>query len=388
METIRICRGIESHPLRGRKELAMPKVAISAEFLVAFAQVPRRVQKKVRQFTEKFLHDPTQSSINYESIHGMKDPKVRTVRIGLDYRAIVLHPPRGDVYVCVWVDHHDEAMAWARNKRFEVHPDHGSFQIYEVQEEHETVPADPAIRGGDPLPPEMLLAERSRDDLRRCGVPELLVPSVCALRTEADLEALKHYLPGGVADSLSMLAAGYQVEEAARESQAAHRVDGGVDPDDFEISMSHPETRRRFRVLEKPQDLDAMLQAPLEATRTYHRGRSDAVFHDEAVSPDGFPVEVEVDEVLLERQLGPGERWVFGRAVTSDVILDSDHVSRQQFEVRNLGAQLEIKPFPSKNQVLILGRRAHGEVYFTTPRVQVRCGKTQVTLRRANLPGL
>src|SRR5687767_1073922 len=100
----------------------MPQVALSADFLKAFAKIPRAQQKKVRQFLDKFRADPTSASINYEPISTMRDSKVRTVRIDQTYRGIVIHPPKGDVYLMVWVDHHDEAMDWAKNKMFEVNP--------------------------------------------------------------------------------------------------------------------------------------------------------------------------------------------------------------------------------------------------------------------------
>ena len=87
----------------------MPKVAISSDFLTAYALVPKAQQKKVREFVTRFQLDPAASGINYEAIHQARDPRVRTVRIDLAYRAVVLHPERGDVYVLAWVDHHDEA---------------------------------------------------------------------------------------------------------------------------------------------------------------------------------------------------------------------------------------------------------------------------------------
>ncbi len=96
----------------------MPRVAISTDFLTALAQTPRAQQKKVRTFVTRFQLDPTAASINYEPIQGARDDRVRTVRIDLAYRAVVLHPDTGDIYVLLWIDHHDEAMAWARNKRF------------------------------------------------------------------------------------------------------------------------------------------------------------------------------------------------------------------------------------------------------------------------------
>src|SRR5687767_8516431 len=119
----------------------MTTVAISDDFLRAYAQLPKAQQKKAREFTEKFRADPNHPSINYERIHDMRDDKVRTVRIDQTYRAIVIHPPAGDVYLLVWVDHHDEAMEWAKHKRFDVHPTTGSLQVYEVHERAEALPA-------------------------------------------------------------------------------------------------------------------------------------------------------------------------------------------------------------------------------------------------------
>ena len=79
----------------------MPTVAIASEFLDAFARIPRAQQRKVREFTEKFRINPRGPGINYEKIHAVKDDKVRTVRIDQKYRAVILHPPEGDVYVLV-----------------------------------------------------------------------------------------------------------------------------------------------------------------------------------------------------------------------------------------------------------------------------------------------
>src|SRR5436190_16183026 len=110
----------------------MPTVAIASEFLDAFARIPRAQQKKVREFTTKFQTDPKSAAINYEKIHGVRDDKVRTVRIDQQYRAVVLHPDQGEVYVLAWVDNHDDAMAWAKNRVFEVNPLTGALQVVNV----------------------------------------------------------------------------------------------------------------------------------------------------------------------------------------------------------------------------------------------------------------
>ncbi len=48
----------------------MPTVALESSFLEALTRLPQAQQKKVREFTKKFLIDPTAASINYENIHG------------------------------------------------------------------------------------------------------------------------------------------------------------------------------------------------------------------------------------------------------------------------------------------------------------------------------
>src|SRR3954463_14543316 len=112
----------------------MPTVAIGDDFLDAFARLPRPQQRKVREFTAKFKANPKSAAINYEKINGVRDDKVRTVRIDEKYRAVILHPEKGEVYVLVWVDNHDEAMDWASNRLFEVNPSTGSLQVINVTE--------------------------------------------------------------------------------------------------------------------------------------------------------------------------------------------------------------------------------------------------------------
>ena len=70
-----------------------PQVAFSKDFMVAYSRLPKKQQKKVREFTEKFQQDPTQSGINFERLEGAVDNKVRSVRIDQAYRAIIIHPP-------------------------------------------------------------------------------------------------------------------------------------------------------------------------------------------------------------------------------------------------------------------------------------------------------
>ena len=51
------------------------KVAISADFLSAFAALPRQIQGKVTEFINKFRNNPFSNGINFEKLQGGADKK-------------------------------------------------------------------------------------------------------------------------------------------------------------------------------------------------------------------------------------------------------------------------------------------------------------------------
>ncbi|MFJ7364041.1 UvrD-helicase domain-containing protein [Peribacillus frigoritolerans] len=249
----------------------MPRIAIGAEFLKAMTNVPKSEQKKVREFTEKFRKDPTQASINYEPIQNIKDKKVRTVRIGLDYRAVVLHPSKGDVYILVWVDHHDEAMRWAKNKVFEINSETGALQIIdtEIIESQQGKNDNVMQTEQQEEKKEFLLFDEYTDkQLQQIGLPRLLLPSVRKLESEEELEQIREHLPDEAYEGLLSLAAGYSFEETLEEL-GREPVNNKIDPDDFEKALDNSDTKRRFATVTSSDDLLDMLNAPLEKWRVF-----------------------------------------------------------------------------------------------------------------------
>jgi len=86
-----------------------PKVALSQDFLLQLAKLPVNVHTKVMKWAILFQTDPKSPSINYENINGARDPNLKSVRLDKDWRGIVFKPNTGDVYVLLYVDHHDDA---------------------------------------------------------------------------------------------------------------------------------------------------------------------------------------------------------------------------------------------------------------------------------------
>jgi hypothetical protein len=234
------------------------KIAISDDFLKAFAGIPRDRQQAVIQFLSKFRHNPTSAGINYEKIRDAADDGMRSVRIDQNYRGIVLKPAQGNVYCLLWIDKHDEAYEWARRHRISIHPELGSIQVFEAhQYAAEAAPAQAA--------PDALFAGLKDRELVRLGVPEEALPIVRSTRDEADLDRLQSGLPTEAYEALFMYAAGESYDDLIRERETPTTVDTA----DFAVALDRDVTRRHFVVLTDDQDLEALLASPLAAWRVF-----------------------------------------------------------------------------------------------------------------------
>jgi len=211
---------------------------------------------------EKFKADPKSNAINYEKIRDVKDGRVRTVRIDQKYRAVVLHPEDGRVYVLVWVDNHDDAMDWAKNRTFEVNPATGALQMFNVTEAEKAVVVQPAK-----TPEPGLLAQYNDEVLVSFGLPQLLLPAVRAIKQLSNLEKLAKHLPAEAAEALYWLAEGLPVEEVRDAISVSEKP--SVDTDDLVAALDHPDSKRRFVTIQSDSELSAILHAPLEKWRVF-----------------------------------------------------------------------------------------------------------------------
>lgn len=239
------------------------RVAVYDEFLDAFARLPRAQQKKVSQFMRKFRSDPTSSAINYEKISTFRDPNMRTVRIDQQYRAVILKPEQGNVYVLLWVDNHDEAMAWAAPKQVVIHPETGSLQVLIAEPAPAAAPV--VTKAAAAAPP--LYGQWSDSDLIGLGVPELALPQVRAIRAESELDLLAATLPPEAYEALFFLGSGSSLEEVRQALAVEKPV--AIDPTDFSAALETATSQRRFHVVTDDQELEAILDAPLEKWRIY-----------------------------------------------------------------------------------------------------------------------
>ena len=289
-----------------------PTVALSIDFLSQAAKLPAAVHAKVLKWAMVFQNDPTAPGINYETIH-TRDPNLRSVRIDGDWRGIVHKPEKGKVYTLLYVDRHDDAYAWAKNRKVAINRITGAMQLVVLEalapltETTDTVPVDSrftvradrpsasphsdvVLAGGDdadpasdagmvanlPLAPVGPAAAAlpwtpfaSLGDLQllSLGVPEDWLNRVRLVDSEAALDALQPSLPVEAYEGLFLVGAGDTVESVL--STRETRVDRKIDTEDYEAALRTPESQSRFVVVADHTTMAAMLNAPLAQWRVF-----------------------------------------------------------------------------------------------------------------------
>ena len=236
-------------------------IAMSADFLSAFARLPRPQQRNVRTLITKFNANPTSTGLNYERIHGARDPGMRSLRIDGGYRAIVLKPATGNVHLLLWADKHDEAYAWAERHECRINPETGALQVYEPQSAAPEAAAPPTAQES----PRAFDGLRDRE-LIRLGVPAAMLPEVREIRNEHDLDDVQGRLPAEAYEALFLLLAGESYENLVLEREAPAAP---VDTDDFTAALRNLDSRARFAIAHDQMELEAMLNAPLERWRVF-----------------------------------------------------------------------------------------------------------------------
>lgn len=241
-----------------------PTIGLSSDFLDCFADLPKHEQKRVRNFISKFRNDPFSPGINYETIKDASDPNYRSVRIGDDYRGIVLKPEQGNTYLLLWVAKHDDAYDWAAKHRCSIHPETGSIQLLETTHAESENPNTPPPKEEKPVPP--LFGQQRDRELIRLGVPEERLAAVRSVKSDEELEALESRLPREAFEALYMLAAGTSLDEVMRDYALPA---GPVDTGDFAAALERDSSKRRFVVVDDELDLERILDAPLDKWRVF-----------------------------------------------------------------------------------------------------------------------
>jgi len=234
--------------------MASYTVAISSDFFSAFAALPKAKQGRVMDFMSKFRSNPLAPGMNYEKINDAYDKNMRSVRVDDTYRAIVMREE--DVFLLLWVDHHDEAYDWARRKRCMLNHTTGSIQIYEASSIENTVPTEPS---GAPM-----FAQVTDDQLKALGVPEEQYALVRSVDSEKSFYSIQAKLPRDAYEALDLVRDGCDIEEVVEILYGESRENK-----DIATALENPITQMQFTIVDGEEELKAMMNAPLEKWRVF-----------------------------------------------------------------------------------------------------------------------
>ena len=236
-----------------------PTVAISADFLTSYAALPRQKQGKVTEFFNKFRNNPMHPGINFEKIEAGIDKNICSVRIDDAYRAIVVRQPESGVFILLWVDHHDEAYDWAKRKKCSVNKTTGSVQIFDVQEV--VVEKNVTEESG-------LFDSVANDVFVRIGLPEEQIPMVKSIKNLEELHTKKNCIPEDAYEGLEWIGNGFDVDEVLSELYPEQdNID--INTDDLASALQTDASRKNFVIVEGEEELEAIMQEPLEKWRIF-----------------------------------------------------------------------------------------------------------------------
>lgn len=231
-------------------------VAISSDFFSAFAALPKAKQGRVMDFMSKFRSNPMAPGMNYEKINDAFDKNMRSVRVDDTYRAIVMRDE--DVFLLLWVDHHDEAYDWARRKRCMLNHTTGSIQIYE---------ASSAIEHTNEAAVGIPMFENVSDEqLKALGVPEEQYALVRSVESERDFYSIQAKLPRDAYEALDLVRDGCDIEEIV---EILYGDSKGNQGKDIAGALENPITQMLFTIVDGEEELKAMMNAPLEKWRVF-----------------------------------------------------------------------------------------------------------------------
>ena len=238
--------------------VGIAKVAISEDFLTAFAALPRQIQGKVTEFINKFRNNPQSPGINYEKINGGMDKKIWSVRIDDTYRGITVRQPETGVYLLLWVDHHDEAYAWARNKKCEINPKTGAIQVFDIV-------TTPVVK---PVAQDcVLFAELTDGGLIELGVPEEQIPFVRSIGDAQEFYSQKGSFASDTFEALTWVVEGIPVDEVIELFK--EEKEGSKPAENLADALDSPLSLKSFVVVEGEEELRRIMAEPLEKWRVF-----------------------------------------------------------------------------------------------------------------------
>lgn len=220
---------------------------IADTFTDSLGRLTGEEQKAAKTTAFDMQMNAASPGMSFHKLDRAKDPNFWSVRVSRDIRLIV-HKTASSLLLC-YVDHHDDAYAWAERRKLETHPKTGAAQLVEIRQRIQEISV-PLYAEAQPEAQAQpaLFTHLSDDELLSYGVPQEWLKDVKAANEDTLLEMADH-LPAEAAEALLELATGGTPVVTAPAAP-------GADP------FEHPDAQRRFRVMTDVEELERALEFP------------------------------------------------------------------------------------------------------------------------------
>ena len=219
------------------------------------------LQKLTFGFLAKLAKDDTVAGLHIEPIKNSVDPRARTGRVDLSYRAVLFKlqgRQQEASYVFAGTYPHDEAIAIAKTRKLDINPRNGIAELIPVDE---VVPSPPAVTaqqvsvpaGSAPEQRSLRAREYTVEDLTALGIDASFAAGALDLVGE---EILLDYADSAPAawqgSALLDLYTGESFDEIRTKYQLSEpaAVDAG-DDDAMLEAMQHPAARMQFAFIDR-----------------------------------------------------------------------------------------------------------------------------------------
>lgn len=198
----------------------MPNLVMSGTF--AKQQLDKNVRALAFEFLTKLSADDTSSGLHIEPINNSADPRVRTGRVNIQYRAVVYklaHESGEPTYLFAGVWNHDEAIKYAKSHVLRVNPVNGVAElIEESQPELSNVASPPVAETERDVTPILKAKSYFPSDLTDgFGFSDGFADHVFTLGTEDDVRIYAATLPTTWhAEVLDGMLAGMAIDDIKR----------------------------------------------------------------------------------------------------------------------------------------------------------------------------
>src|SRR5664279_119885 len=135
---------------------------IADTFTDSLTRLTRDEQKAVKTAAFDLQLNPASPGLSFHRLDKAKDKNFWSVRVGSDVRLIV-HKTASSLLLC-YVNHHDEAYAWAERRKLETHPKTGAAQLVEIRETVQEIVVPKYVEVSQPAPPKPALFANIGDD--------------------------------------------------------------------------------------------------------------------------------------------------------------------------------------------------------------------------------